>query len=205
MNSIKKCVVSLSVALLLQACAIPNYQVINKINDASVHKISEPCEIKFSISLVGVSFLRTNAYGGPYFGSRENTAKKMSTLKNQYIDATSEALRKKSCIATYVENEEQADIKVQVNRTINENYGNGVGLIGGLTLGLFPIWGTQHGQFTFTFDNTKANTTHSYVVDENFYIHLFFMPIFWAFELDEIKPYTESLIDFVENCNAECK
>lgn len=201
MNCAKKCAIAFIATLLLQACTVAKYQVINKVSDAFPNKISEPCDIKYSLSLTSGSHFRTNTQGVRHYDADENVVR---DLKSKYIEFTKKTLSSNGCTATYVENEEGEDIKVQVDRSVDS--GDRVdALVSGLTLGLLPIWGTREGQFTFTFYNTKTKITHSYIVDEKYYIHLFFMPVFWAFTLDELKPYTESLIDFVENCNVECQ
>ena len=163
-----KWVVALIAALLLQACTVANYQVRNKVSNVSPHKLSDPCDIKYSISLSSSSHFRTNTQGVRHFAAEGNEER---DFKNKYIEATKEALNKNGCSATYVENESNADIKVRVDRSVDLG-DRGDALAGGLTFGLLPIFGTREGQFTYTFENTKSKTTHSYIVDENYYIRM---------------------------------
>ena len=179
------------ITFLLQACTIATYQVINKISYVSPQKVSEPCDIKYSLSFT--------------FRHKWSDDNVDQDIKNKYIESTNESFGKKGCTATYVESEKDADIRVQVERGVDLG-GRGDSLIVGLTLGLLPMWGTREGVFAFTFSNTKAKTAHSYIVDEKYYIHLFLLPVLWLnyFTENQFKSYKESLINFIENCNAGC-
>jgi len=189
-------------SLILHACSITSYEVINKLNDIPQQKSNELCDVKFSISLTSSSI---------YFGKRgsrnvladENTR---LNLTNYYINATKEILGNNGCSATYVKNYEDADIQIEVARTINSG-DTGLGLVIGLTFGLLPIIQTNEDQLTFNFYNAKTKKQYKYTVDGNFYFHLFLIPAYWIFERDEfreLKSYKESLTNFIHNCEGRC-
>lgn len=205
MNTSIKLIIVLFASLSIQGCSVMHtdiaysrFEVVNKLND-DTHGISDPCDIKYSLIVTGNS----KGNNSEVF-LEENTIQK---LRNKYVAFTRMVLEKKGCSTTYVVNQDNAELQINVDR--NFRYG-GEALISGLTLGLIPLWDTINEQFTFTFKYPKEKTEHSYIVNEKRFIHLFTMlfalvrPLFPEYELQEFYPYEESLTDFLERCREEC-
>lgn len=191
MESARKCVFVIIVALLVSSCTVAYYQIRNRLSNES-QEHSEPCEIMFSLDIS--SGFRTNT-----FGVQESSKDWLQRLKSKYIESTKEVLNKKGCAATYVNSEGEANFKVRVKGLLNISALPQEWLTG-LSFGLIPSWGTRPSEYIYTFEDTKTNKIHTYYIDKKSYSHLILFPVFWVtfITLDEFKIYEKALANFIE-------
>jgi hypothetical protein len=187
-----KITVSILVSLLFSACTIANYQTRNMFNNTGPLVHNEPCDIKYTFVITSGS--RTNTYG-----VRDTKEDQLQELKNRYIESTEKVLKNHPCAIAYVEDGDQANFKVRVER-MRDLSALPQEWLTGLSLGLIPSWGIRPNTFVYTFDDTKAGKYHSYYIDERTYNHILLFPIFWVNFLtpNEFDVYEKSLINFVQ-------
>jgi len=184
-------------ALILQSCSVSYLELKNELkeNALSGSGYGQPCDIRFYIKLTGY---RVRAKPGPptwmYLDSFHEDRLR------EYIVATQQLVRNKGCTASYVEHEEEANLRIQIARlrvggTAPQDY------LTGLSFGLIPSWKTVEGAREFSFENVSEKKKHYYTVDQKTFAHLILFPIFWVtfLTLDDMSKYENALTNFLNH------
>ncbi|MCG3115666.1 MAG: hypothetical protein LLH30_08320 [Candidatus Manganitrophus sp. SA1] len=179
-------------SLLLQGCSIAYYQIRNELSSPpSAEKKEKPCNISYFISV--------QADPKPAYNKQRYDEERLEKEKNAYIQATQRTLTKEGCIANSVEVKEEAQLRINILispilEALPQEF------ITGLSFGIIPTRGTRPSEYVFTLEDVTNKREHSYIIDNQSYNHLFFLPVFWVnlFTLDEIKVYKKALSNFIE-------
>lgn len=91
----------------------------------------------------------------------------------KFRDATAEVLAQKGINVSFVDDQNNADIRIQITRkpfhTLKQEY------LTGFSLGIIPSWGTRESKFTYRIaTSTEQLSVH---VNEKTYNHILLMPI----------------------------
>lgn len=179
---------------MLQSCTIASYEIKNKLVSSEKQSNNQPCEVKYYISVS--SGYCTNTYGASY----EYRSEILQKLKDKYIESTNEIFEINGCSSRNVENEQDANFEIKVNR-LRQLSALPQEHLTGLSFGIIPSWGTREGELKYSFTEKSTNKHHTYIIDTHAYNHIILFPVFWIMfiTLDEESIYRETITNFIES------
>jgi len=180
------------IVLSLPSCTVAYYETRNALSGSGAPAHRQECDIKYSVVVASESHTST-------YGVRKTDEHQFAKLRSKYTESTKMVLSRGTCRPTFVEDEDEADFKVRVERSLGVSALPQEWLTG-LSFGLIPSWGTRPSQYAYTVEDRRAKRRHRYVVDEKFYSHLVLFPVFWLmfFTLDEFAVYERALVNFID-------
>jgi hypothetical protein len=97
----------------------------------------------------------------------------LNVKPDEFRKATSSVFNEKGITPSFVENQQDADIQIQITRdsfyTLPQEY------LTGLSLGIIPSWGTRKGKFEYRIVTSTAKIFIN--IDETTYNHILLMPV----------------------------